>query len=206
MILNFSLASFTLSFFIGVERLCPSNDTVLIQGCGPIGLYAIAHCKHVGAKQVIASDILPNRLELAKQMGADIVINGKTENLKEKVMDVTKGDGMGCLLECSGAQTLINNSFQLMRRGGSMAFIGIPKTPIQIEKAGQNFLFKSLTIHTIYGRRIFHTWEQCEKMLSEKRIDISPTISHRFAMKEFEEAFRVLKAGTGCKIIVDPHA
>ena len=97
-------------------------------------------------------------------------------------------------MEASGAQPLVNNCFSLLRKGGVVVLVGIPKSPLHVENVGRDVLFKSLTLHTIHGRKIFHTWEKCENILHNKIIDISPTISHRFPMSRQEEAFKVLQS------------
>lgn len=190
----------------GVEMLSPKDETVLIQGCGPIGLYAVALCKYFGANKIIATDVVECRLELAKSLGADVLVDGKREDLKERVFMETNNDGVGCLLEASGAQPLVNNCFQMLRKGGTVVLIGIPKSPLHVENVGRDVLFKSLTLHTVHGRKIFSTWEKCEQLLAEKKIDISCTISSRYGMSQFEEAFKTLLSGSGCKILIDPHS
>lgn len=190
----------------GVEKLEPKNETVLVQGCGPIGLYAISLCKYFGARKIIATDIVDERLQLAKGLGADVLINGLTENLHDRVLMETDGDGVGRLLEASGAQPLVNQSFKMLRKGGVVVLVGIPKKPLHVEDVIPDFLMKSLTLHTIHGRRIFHTWEKCEQILASKAIDIWSTISHRFGMSQWEKAFETLMSGKCCKIMIDPQA
>ncbi|XP_066922855.1 L-threonine 3-dehydrogenase-like isoform X1 [Clytia hemisphaerica] len=189
----------------GVEKLQPKDETVLVQGCGPIGLYAVSLCKYFGAKKIIATDIVEERLQLAKQLGADVLINGLNEDLPKKVMEETNNDGVGCLLEASGAQPLVNNCFQMLRKGGTVVLIGVPKKALYVENVNRDILFKSLTLHTVHGRKIFHTWEHCERILADGKIDISATISHRFGMSEWEQAFEALMSGKCCKIMIDPQ-
>lgn len=190
----------------GVEKLEPKDETVLVQGCGPIGLYAVGLCKYFGASKIIATDIIDERLELARQLGADILINGMKENLQERVMAETNGDGVGRLLEASGAQPLVNDCFQMLRKGGTVVLVGIAKKPLHIENVGRDILFKSLTLHTVHGRTIFHTWEECEKILAEKKVDIKATISHRYSMSNWDKAFATLLSGKCCKIMIDPQS
>lgn len=65
-------------------------------------------------------------------------------------------------------------------------------------------VFKCLTIKTVHGRRIYHTWEALEGMVADKSVDVDKVITHRFPMSQFEEAFKVLFNGTACKIVMDP--
>ncbi|XP_022780397.1 uncharacterized protein LOC111321701 isoform X1 [Stylophora pistillata] len=189
-----------------MEEVCPGGDTVLIQGCGPIGLISAGIAKCMGAVKIIATDIVEERLQKAKQMGADVLVNGKTENLKDIVMRETSGDGIGCLVECSGAAPLVNSCFSLLRKGGRVVLVGLLKQPLHVENFLQDILFKSLTLKTIHGRKIFSTWEKSEELLFNNKVDVTPVITHEVPMSQFEKAFDLLKSGKGCKIMVNPHA
>ncbi|KAM7430023.1 hypothetical protein ABFA07_019211 [Porites harrisoni] len=189
-----------------VEEVDPSGDAILVQGCGPIGLLAIAIAKCMGAIKIIATDIMADRLHKAKLMGADVIVDGKTENLKEAVFRETSGDGIGCLLECSGAAPLVNNCFSLLRKGGRVVLVGLLKQPLHVENFLQDVLFKSLTLKTIHGRKIFSTWEKSEELLFSNKVDVTPVITHQVPMSQFEKAFELLKSGEGCKIMVDPQS
>eukprot|EP00731_Ephydatia_muelleri_P015719 Em0009g143a len=149
-----------------LEEICPKGEDILIQGCGPVGLLAIGVARAMGATKIIAADIVEGRLEVAKQLGADVVINCKTQNLRDEVMKETEGNGVGRLMEASGAIALINNCFSLLRKGGQVVLVGLPKSPIHIERPLEDVLFKSLTLKTIHGRKIFHTWVESERLVA----------------------------------------
>ena len=65
-------------------------------------------------------------------------------------------------------------------------------------------VFKCLTLKTIHGRRFYRTWVEIEQLVAEKKVDVTKIITHRFPMSQFEEAFKILFDGSGCKIILDP--
>lgn len=67
-------------------------------------------------------------------------------------------------------------------------------------------VFKALTLRTVHGRRIFHTWEETEALVADGKVDVNALISHRFPMSKFEDAFQVLFGGKGCKIVLYPYA
>jgi len=184
-----------------VETLGVKNDTVVVTGCGTVGLCAIAIAKYMGASTIIAADVVPSKLELAKQMGADIAVDSR--KLQETVMEVTKGDGIGCVIECSGAKPLVNGGiYTILRKGGRILMLGLPKQALHIENPLPNFLFKSLTIKTIHGRKIFHTWEESEKILASGKIDLRPIVSHRYSLEQWEEAHKTLLSGKALKIMI----
>lgn len=190
-----------------IERLQVQNEDVMVIGCGPVGLFAIACAKALGAKQVVAADILPGRLELAKTMGADITINsanGGSDGVRKEVMEMTKGVGMGRICEASGNAQMLNGCFSYLRKGGRLSILGLPKQPLHIENVLQDIVFKSLTITTVHGRRIFHTWEECEKLIANKKVNPSLLVSHDVPMSQYPVAFDALLSGISCKVIMNP--
>ena len=91
-----------------------------------------------------------------------VTLDTSVRDLETEVKALTSGNGVPRLVEATGAPPVVNNCFRLLRKGGKVVLIGIPKAPIHIEDPMPNVLFKSLTLTTVHGRRIFHTWEACE--------------------------------------------
>jgi len=189
----------------GVDQIQVEGKEVLVIGCGAIGLFAVAVAKAKGASNVIAADVVDTRLELARKMGADVTINSKEKNLKEEIMKLTNGNGVARLVEASGFPPVVNSCFSMLRKGAHLVLIGLPKKPIHIEQPLPDVIFKSLTLKTVHGRRIFDTWEQCEKLIKDKKVHPEIVLSHEFPMSDWKSAFDVLMSGAGCKIIVDPR-
>eukprot|EP00118_Oscarella_pearsei_P009889 m.58176 g.58176 ORF g.58176 m.58176 type:complete len:357 (+) comp34797_c0_seq1:572-1642(+) len=189
-----------------MEALHPEGDTVLVQGCGPVGLFAIGISKAMGASKILAVDVFDEKLQTAKKFGADVVINGKKEDLKEAVKRETNGDGIGRLVEATGAPPMVNNSFSLLRKGGRIVLIGLPRAPLHVENVLTDVIFRAITIKTVHGRKIFSSWEKSEELISNEKVDVTPAITHHFPMSQFEKAFETLFSGSGCKIMLDPHA
>lgn len=187
-----------------VERLNVKGQDVLVTGCGPVGLMAQAVAKALGAKRVIAVDIAEDKLQMATKVGADITVNTMKQNLKDFVMELTNGVGMDRICECSGVTPVVNSTFSLLRKGGTMGLVGLPKQPLHVENVLQDIVFKALTLKTVHGRLIFHTWRQTEALVADKKINAKTVISHRFPMSQFEEAFKTLFSGKACKIVMDP--
>jgi 2-desacetyl-2-hydroxyethyl bacteriochlorophyllide A dehydrogenase len=189
------------------EDIQPAGSDMLITGCGPIGLFAIPIAKQMGATRVIAVDVVDYRLQKAKDVGADVVINAKTkEELHDAIMKETNGVGVGRLIECSGAPMIVNNCFSLLRKGGRCVLVGLPKEPLHVDNVLAAFIFRSITVMTIHGRKMFSTWEQSEELLAKKLVNIDPIVTHEFPMTKFEDAFSTLFSGNACKIVLDPQA
>merc|ERR1719370_1533953 len=121
-------------------------------------------------------------------------------------MELTNGNGIERICEASGYAGTLNSSFKWLRKGGKMGIVGLPKDAVKLDNPLPDLVFKSLEIHTVHGRRIFHTWEECEQLISSGKVVPEITVSHRIPMSNFHEAFDVLLKGKACKIILDPQA
>jgi threonine 3-dehydrogenase len=174
--------------------------TVLITGCGPIGLFAIGICRAAGASRVIASDINETRLGLARLMGAHDAVT--PDLVEEKVKAATAGLGVDVVLEMSGVAAAIHQAFDLVRVGGRIQMLGIPNKPIELDLP-REVIFKGLTIYGVVGRRMYETWHQMTRFLRAGEFDPTPIITHRFPMEEFDAAIAAIKSGEAGKVIFE---
>src|SRR6476469_8130910 len=166
--------------------------TVLITGCGPIGIFAVGICKAAGASRIIASDINPKRLALAKMMGAhDVVTPGEAEAAVKRSTD---GLGVDVVLEMSGVPAAIHQAFALVRVGGRVQMLGIPAKPMEVNFATE-IIFKGLTIYGVVGRRMYDTWLSMTRFLRSGQFDPTPVITHRFPLEAVDDAMGVIKSG-----------
>ena len=174
--------------------------TVLVTGCGPIGIFAVGICRAAGASRVIASDINPKRLELAKQMGAhDTVTPPEAHSVVQKH---THGLGVDVVLEMSGVPAAIHQAFELVRAGGRVQMLGIPSQPIDIDLA-KEVIFKGITIYGVVGRKMYDTWHQMTRFLRAGGFNPEPVITHRFPMSEADAAIAAIKSGDAGKVIFE---
>ena len=174
--------------------------TVLITGCGPIGIFAVGICKAAGASRIIASDINPKRLALAKQMGAhDAVTPSEAEAAVKRSTD---GLGVDVVLEMSGVPAAIHQAFALVRVGGRVQMLGIPSQPIEIDLP-KEVIFKGITIYGVVGRRMYDTWHQMTRFLRAGVFNPEPVITHRFPMTDFDAAIAAIKSGDAGKVIFE---
>jgi threonine 3-dehydrogenase len=178
-----------------------AGQTVAVTGCGPIGLFAIAVAKACGASQIFAIEPNANRRELAKQLGAHTILNPVMEAVEERVLETTAKNGVDVLLEMSGNPAAIRQGFKLLRMGGRAALLGIPARPIELDLANA-VIFKGATVHGINGRKMYETWFQMESLLRDARIDLSPVITHRFPLSQFDQAMHLLDSGEASKILL----
>ncbi|XP_013416562.1 uncharacterized protein LOC106178082 [Lingula anatina] len=189
-----------------MERLEVEDEDVLVIGCGPIGNLAIALAKTMGAKRVFGADIKPQRLQLAKQMGADDIVNSSEQDLHDVIMKKTEGNGIGRICECSGAPEVVNAMWTFLRKAGKVVLVAIPKEQILIKEPLTNIILKAIEIKTIHGRsfNFYHTWHECERLVAEGKVKLRDVITHEFPMSKFEDAFDYLKREEACKIVIYP--
>ncbi|MEK7401340.1 MAG: L-threonine 3-dehydrogenase [Gemmatimonadota bacterium] len=174
--------------------------TVLVTGCGPIGLFAIGICKAAGASRIIATDINETRMALAKRMGAHDVV--RPEHAAAAVRGATDGLGVDVVLEMSGVPTAVHQAFELVRVGGHVQMLGIPAKPIDVNFATE-VIFKGITIYGVVGRRMYDTWHKMTRFLRSGLFDPTAVITHRFPLEAADEAIRAIKSGEAGKVIFE---
>ncbi|MCL6450841.1 MAG: L-threonine 3-dehydrogenase [Acetobacteraceae bacterium] len=180
-----------------------AGRTVAVLGCGPIGLFAVGVARAAGAAAVYATDISPYRLALAPRMGADRALDASRADVVAELRSLTGGEGPDVVLEMSGSPAAVSQALKAVRFGGRVSILGIPSRPVEIDLA-QDVVFKGITIQGITGRRMFETWYQTRALLSSGRLDISPVITHRLPMEEFELAMELVGSGQCGKVILYP--
>ncbi|MBC7791703.1 MAG: L-threonine 3-dehydrogenase [Anaerolineae bacterium] len=174
--------------------------TVLITGCGPIGIFAVGICAAAGASRIIASDVNDTRLGLARTMGAHDAVH--PNEAEATVKRWTAGLGVDVVLEMSGVPSAIHQAFALVRVGGRVQMLGIPAKPMDVNFATE-IIFKGITVYGVVGRRMYDTWHQMTRFLRSGEFDPAPVITHRYPLEEFDEAMRVIKSGEAGKVIFE---
>jgi threonine 3-dehydrogenase len=181
-----------------------AGKTVAITGVGPIGLLAVGVARVSGATKIIVSDLSDYHLEIAKKMGADVAVNASKIDFKEIVMSETKGLGADVGLEMSGSERALNDLLSIMTPAGRVSLLGLFGKDNVSVPLNDNVIFKKLRIYGITGRRIFQTWEIVSRFLSSHRLDVSPVITHKFHLKDFEKGMELMEKGLSGKIILYP--
>ncbi len=181
-----------------------SGRSVLITGCGPIGLMAVAVARASGAGPIIATDVNPYRLAFAERLGADRVVNVLEEDPVRVVKDLTGGNGVEVLLEFSGNEKAIHQGLQALMAGGEARILGIPSDPIAFDLAGE-LVMRGITAYGIAGRRLWQTWMQGTALVYSGRVDLKPLLTHTYPIARFEEAFARLQQGKAVKAVLYPR-
>lgn len=176
------------------------GEDVLITGAGPIGIMAVAICKHVGARNIVITDINPYRLALAKKIGATRTVDVRTESLSDVMEELGMSEGFDINLEMSGNERAIQDMLAAMNTGARVALLGIPPRDINVNL--HEIIFKGMVVKGIYGREMYETWYKMIAML-QGDLNVDDVITHRFPIDEYEKGFEVMNSGQCGKVILD---
>jgi threonine 3-dehydrogenase len=178
------------------------GSTVFIVGCGPIGCFAVGIARAAGAAKVIASDVNPKRLDLARRMGAHVTIDAAKDDVVRTVLAETAGEGSDVVCEMSGVPSALHQAFATVRRGGRVQLLGIPKGNVPVDFATE-IIFKGITVYGVIGRKMYETWHQMRRYLTAGLLDPRPVITHRFPLARIDEALATIRSGDAGKIILE---
>jgi len=182
-------------------RIVP-NDLVLISGPGAIGLMALQIAKSFGARTIVSgTNVDKERLELAKQLGADYTINSQQENLAERINALSNNYGADVVLECSGNQFAIDAALNVIKKRGWFTQIGLPgkKIEFDIEKV----CFKELHFSGSLGSRN-HSWRMALGLLSSGKVKLEPLATVKLPITDWEKAFEMFEKKQGYKLFLLP--
>src|ERR1700719_459056 len=180
-----------------------AGQTVLVTGCGPIGLMSIAVAKACGSSTVVATETNAQRRAMARKMGADVVLDPSSGNAVKQIWADTSSTGVDVLLKMSGTPAAIQQGFAALRAGGRASLLGIPTESVPLDLVN-DVIFKGATVQGIYGRRMYGTWVQMTALLKAGRLNLEPLFGERTSLEKFEDAFSLLRGGLAGKILMYP--
>lgn len=189
----------------GVEVAEPDGKVVLVSGCGPIGLTAISACKTFGAKMVIACDLLDARLDIAREMGADVVLNSGRTDVVQEVLRLTKGLGADAAIDITGAQAAINTDLKCLRAAAKMVCVGLPSGPVTLQDMADDLIYREIVLTGVSGRLIWDTWEDFSRVMAGPYYKLDKIIGGRYALKDFQQALEAIRKGTPGKMLLYPQ-
>ncbi|MGB3764038.1 MAG: L-threonine 3-dehydrogenase [Ornithinimicrobium sp.] len=181
-----------------------AGDDVMITGCGPIGVMAVAIARHVGARYIVATDVSEYRLEMARKVGADHAVNVALERVKPYQSELGMMLGFDVGMEMSGHPAAMKELIDNCQHGAGIALLGLPAAPFEIDWGP--VITRMLTIKGIYGREMYDTWYRMMFMLQtsqELRERIRSVITHRFRADQWQDAFAAARTGECGKIVMD---
>lgn len=187
-----------------IERgeLAGAGGTVLVSGCGPVGLVIAQLSVLLGATSVIATEPNPFRRELAASLGVTAVDPADAD-----VADLCRSatghrGGVDVAFEVSAAPGVLPTLFEAVRREGTVVTIGHPAAPAEIDVAA-HVNKKGVTLRGVFGRRLWDTWERMVPLVASGRLDLSWLITHRRRLEELGDAVDLL-GGEAAKVLLEP--
>lgn len=179
------------------------NDVVLVIGAGPIGLMHLQLAHIAGASKVIVSEPNEQRLKIAKDLGADIIVDPTKEDLAEIVRRETNGAGVDVIIMAIGVPALVNSTLKLCRKGGTVClfagFAGTGECTIEVNTIHYNEI--NVNGSTGYRRSDYLA---AAEMVKNGRINLDRIATHVYKLDDFQQAYETCKAGTGLKIMLEP--
>lgn len=176
------------------------GEDVLVTGAGPIGIMGALVAQKVGARKVVITDIAPYRLDLARRLGVQHVVDVSSETLREVMDDIDMTEGFDVGLEMSGAAPAMRQMMARMNNGGKIALLGIAPTAFAVD--WNEIIFKMLTVKGIYGREMFETWYKMIALV-QSGLDLTDLITHRISIDDYEAGFAAMLSGEAGKVVMD---
>jgi len=176
------------------------GEDVLVTGAGPIGIMGALVAQKAGARKVVITDINPYRLDLARRMGVQHVVDVGHERLHDVMDRIGMTEGFDVGLEMSGASAAMQQMIARLNNGGKVALLGIAPTEFAVD--WNTVIFKMLHIKGIYGREMFETWYKMMAMV-QSGLDLSGLITHRIGIDDFEAGFAAMISGDSGKVVMD---
>jgi threonine 3-dehydrogenase len=176
---------------------------VLVLGCGPIGLFAIAAARAFGAGRIVASEPSAYRRTLALSMGADMAFDPKDQPLDAALTRAVGRAKVDAVIDTSGNERAVAAALDCIRSGGDLVFGSLPDQPFAIDIA-KHLVLREITMRGIYGRRIDETWMQVETLLRTRGAEFAKVLTHRLSLDRFDEAFALACSGEAGKVVLVP--
>lgn len=167
------------------------GDTVAVFAQGPIGLCATAGAKLKGATRIIVVDTVPERLEVAKQMGADVVIDYRATDPVEEILQITEGRGVDVAIEALGTQETFESCLRVVKPAGIVSSLGVYSgkltMPLDAIAAGLGDIQIVTTLCPGGKERM----RRLLNVVDSGRVDLAPLVTHRFALDDIEDAYEL---------------
>jgi len=180
------------------------GDTVAIIGAGPIGLLHLLTARRLGAKKTVLIDIVDERLDFARKLGADETINSRTEDAVEKVRKLTDGYGADVAIEAIGLPATWEQAIRLVRKGGTVLEFGGSPPGTEIKLDTEMVHYGELTVLGAFHATPLH-FRQALDLIASRTIDVQPLVTKKMNLDEIRQAFDLLLTSkTEIKIAIAP--
>lgn len=180
----------------------PRGATVLVIGGGVMGLLTMMLARQRGARRLVLSDPIAERRAMAKRVGASVTIDPTSEDLRDRVLGLTRGLGADVVCEAVGKPALVEESLKLVRPGGVVQLVGVNPKGSTLPLDLYDVHFRQIRIHGAFGRGT--AYRRALKLMPTLRA--KPLVTAKFPLEKIEEAFVHATAGRGVKTMITPSA
>jgi len=187
-----------------VMELEPARS-VLVLGSGLSGQLVIRTARAYGAGKIIATDINDFRLEMAKKSGAEVAIHATREDVIQRVLEETNGEGVDYVIPTAAAPVLFDQAMQTVRKGGTVLLYGIMSPGTKVEFDIFPFWKKQVKLLSTYAAAPRDLAEALE-LIRAGRVPVEDMITHRLPLAETQKGFELVAAGgDSMKVIIEPQ-
>ncbi|MEM1590035.1 MAG: zinc-binding dehydrogenase [Candidatus Bathyarchaeia archaeon] len=180
------------------------GDSIVIIGSGPIGLLHLLTAKKMGAEKVVMVDLVENRLDFARKLGADETINATKENVEKKVKQLTGGYGADIVIEAIGQPGTWEQALKLARKGGKVLEFGGCPPGTEIHVSTELLHYGEVTIVGTFHATPLH-FRKALNLIASKTINVASLITRKMSLEKIREAFEILATSKNeVKIAIEP--
>jgi len=184
------------------QNIISPTDIVLITGPGAIGLMSLQVAKAYGAKVLISgTNYDVDRLEFARKLSADRVVNIQKEDIYQIIQEETHGYGADVVFECSGSPSAIKSNMDLIKKRGRYNQIGLTEKMTSLDFS--QICYKELKVTGSLGS-IWTSWENAISLVKNDKVDLKCLVSHQFPLSSWEKGFNIFENKKGIKIVLKP--
>ncbi len=182
-----------------VQASAVGTGSLLVSGCGPIGLLAVASAHALGVQKIVATDLSESRRRMAQALGAQWVCDPRTQDPRDSMGPHWPEGGVDAAVEASGADAALQSALALVRPGGTVVLAGMPSAPVALDLA-RHVILREVVLKGVYGRELQDTWAALAALLPRLHGALDILITHEFSLAEFEQAFATAMSGDAGKV------
>ena len=172
---------------------------LVVVGCGPIGLLAVAAAKASGTGRIVAMDLSARRLDLARSIGADVLIDPRDPDAQAQLLASVAAGGADAAIDSSGTEAGIATALAAVKPGGNMVLAGLPSGKVSLDLS-RHVILREVTLRGIYGRRLQSTWRETIAMLPALLPALDRIVTHEYSLAQYDEAFAMATSGEAGKV------
>ena len=180
-----------------------SGDSILIIGAGPIGILQIQIAQYNEASKIFVAEIFEERLNFAKNFNPDALINSKTQNIIDSVLDLTDGNGVDVVMICASAKTIFSQSLKITKKLGNINFFaGLPKDDSSISVDANLIHYNELEITGTSDSTPQQSRKAIE-LLNSGKVKVADLISHKYPLEKYFEGLETASSGKAMKVVIN---